>query len=112
MGLQAGEPHAPQIGKLLHLFLCIPFLVFTSVKCALNSNGKFDSTTVSRASGDQAHTCLFLLCLSCFGFAKLLYLKKSLIYLFLAVLGLHCSMGSSLVVVTGGYSLLLCEGFS
>ena len=34
------------------------------------------------------------------------------IYLFLAVLGLCCCPGFSLVAASGGYSLLRCEGFS
>ena len=38
-------------------------------------------------------------------------LLKIFIYLFLAVLGL-CCLGFSLVVVSGGYSLLQCSGFS
>ena len=35
-----------------------------------------------------------------------------IIYLFLAVLGLHCCLGLSLVVVNGGYSSLQHPGFS
>ena len=36
-----------------------------------------------------------------------------LIYLFflLALLGLHCSTGFSLVMVSGGYSLVVVQGF-
>ena len=41
---------------------------------------------------------------------KFIYL---FIYLFMAALGLRCCvLGFSLVVASGGYSLLLCAGFS
>ena len=36
---------------------------------------------------------------------------KSIIYLFLAVLGLHCCVGFSLVVASGGCSSLQCMAF-
>ena len=37
-------------------------------------------------------------------------LKKELFYLFLAVLGLHCCSGFSLVVTSRGYSLVAVQG--
>ena len=37
---------------------------------------------------------------------------KNIIYLFLALLDLHCFMGFSFVVVSGGSSLLQSVGFS
>ena len=37
-------------------------------------------------------------------------LLKILIYLFLGVLGLQCCEGFSLVVVSGGYSLVAVQG--
>ena len=39
-------------------------------------------------------------------------LKNKFMHLFLAVLGLCCCSGFSLVVVSGGYSSLQCAGFS
>ena len=36
--------------------------------------------------------------------------KNNFIYLFLAVLGLHCCAGFSLVVATGDYSLVVVLG--
>ena len=39
-------------------------------------------------------------------------LKFNLIYLFLAVLGLHCYMGFSVFAMSMGYSSLQCTGFS
>ena len=38
-------------------------------------------------------------------FTCFLFVKINFIYLFLAVLGLHCCVGVSLVVVSGSYSL-------
>ena len=40
------------------------------------------------------------------------FFKKKKIYLFLAVLGLHCWVGFSLVVVSRGHSWLCCVSFS
>ena len=40
------------------------------------------------------------------------FLFKILLNLFLALLGLHCPWGFSLVAVSGGYSLVVCEDFS
>ena len=37
--------------------------------------------------------------------------KNNFIYLFMAVLGLHCWAGFSLMVASGGYSPLQCMGF-
>ena len=39
-------------------------------------------------------------------------LASNVIYLFLAVLGLHCCVGFSLVVASRSYSLVACSGFS
>ena len=43
---------------------------------------------------------------------QLYTLKKKIIYLFLATLGLRCCARTSLVAVSGGYSSLRCAGFS
>ena len=41
----------------------------------------------------------------------MLFKKNYVIYLFLAVLGLHCCMGFSLAVAGGGYSLVAVHVF-
>ena len=50
---------------------------------------------------------LFMVGIYHFSFIK----KKSFIYLFLAVLGLHFCVGFSLVAVRGGCSLVVVLGF-
>ena len=43
---------------------------------------------------------------------KNIYLKQNLfMYLFSAVLDLHCCLGFSLVAVSGGYSVIVAHGF-
>ena len=39
-----------------------------------------------------------------------LFFKNNFTYLFLAVLGLHCCEGFSLVTASGGYSLVVVPG--
>ena len=50
--------------------------------------------------------------MSCLEFQHILFFlkKNNFINLFLAVLGLHCCVGFSLVAVNGGYSLVAVHG--
>ena len=53
---------------------------------------------------------LLLLLLLFFLLQTAFFFFLSFVYLFLAVLGLHCSAGFSLVVASGGYSLVAVCG--
>ena len=56
-------------------------------------------------SGYRVDLYLWIRISACF----YLFFKKIFIYLFLAVLGLQCCVGFSLVVVSGGYSLAVAS---
>ena len=56
---------------------------------------------ILKVSQNQVHTLFSL-----FFFLRIFPLLEFMYLLFLSVLGLHCCMGFSLVVVNGGYCLI------